>query len=150
MNYMNLCYSTSRSNYISWYLQGHFNLPSADSDRCLVALSIFSVICFCPVGILAVVTVSKVIKTCLIIVADGNQQSLTRGRRTLCYNTSILILIPRFLAQCRLSLLNIIYYQILLSIKTDSIIVKFNVAFITDYSSTEYCITYCLNEKILI
>ena len=71
MNYMNLCYSTSRSNNISWYLQGHFNLPSADSDRCLVALSIFSVICFCPVGILAVITVSKVIKTCLIIVADG-------------------------------------------------------------------------------
>ncbi|XP_078332457.1 uncharacterized protein LOC144625484 [Crassostrea virginica] len=59
-NTMQMCQTNQSSSSLRPETgQGHFNLPSADSDRCLVALSIFSVICFCPVGILAVITVSK-------------------------------------------------------------------------------------------
>lgn len=87
-----------------------FPLLSADSSPCLFALSIFSVVCFCPIGIFAVVTASKLLKAR----KEGNESSV----ETLTVRTRALVSLSLGVGIVTIVFCLIIYFVNIFGIRT--------------------------------
>lgn len=87
-----------------------FPLLSADSSPCLFALSIFSVVCFCPIGIFAVVTASKLLKAR----KEGNESNV----ETLTVRTRALVSLSLGVGIVTIVFCLIIYFVNIFGIRT--------------------------------
>lgn len=104
------CNYNSSPNVESHHDKRPFPPLSADSSPCLFALSIFSVVCFCPIGIFAVVTASKLLKAR----KEGNESSV----ETLTVRTRALVSLSLGVGIVTIVFCLIIYFVNIFGIRT--------------------------------